>query len=53
MCLTGREVKDPESAGAERGEVLGRIGRGIGDVIDLARVLQVIWSENRSMPVTS
>jgi len=37
-----RHPADPEGMGAEGREVLGRIERGIGDVVDLARVLQVL-----------
>lgn len=32
---------DPEGAGAEGSEALCGIERGIGDVVDIARVLQV------------
>ncbi len=35
-------MADPESAGAKRGEVLDRVKCGIGDMVDFARVLQVI-----------
>jgi len=37
-----RHPADPERMSAERREVLGRIKRSIGDVVDLARVLQVL-----------
>jgi len=37
-----RHPDDPEGMGAERGEALGRMERGIDDMIDLTRVLQVL-----------
>ncbi len=37
-----RHPADPEGTGAEGGEVLSGVERGIGDVVDLARVLPVL-----------